>query len=573
MSEKKIYGFALIFSFILSIIILRGFIFNSGFAQYRDLIWPYHSEYWYKLGRYVWDEYLQQQTQIQQKIVYFWLSFFPPDFSERLIYVIIFTLMGISSFSLAYKITKSKFTSLLTSLYFVFSPLVVYRIQHRLLLLSYALTPFLFLICHDTLSRVQFLKNKTLLKRAIITSFLLAFMSTSPHWIIFSAFLLFYIWITNFKLSRSYFIRSFAFFVLILLGYSGFSAYWILPYLLYSPTPPYVHTEETVFILSRNSELLNTLRMHSYWWPADLFSNPPIPTFVWLLATFLIPILAFLPVTFRHKNYRLIVLTALLAVILIFLGKGTNHPLGNFYTWLAFKSPMAPSVGWLFRDPYKWIFLLSFVYAFLIGIFALGIFRKIWETKRKVLHYISPVIFVILLLIPLLNAYPLLTGDLNGKIRPYNIPDDYAQLNTWLDGQSAEFKVASYPCPPPWQFPKPTISYDFYWNYLINVLLANRTNKLGELLKPWNVKYIIIRTQIFKSETESQKILSLFEKSDKIINSLQTQKDIKFVGRIRSLYIFENLAYINRSLTSSQILGIFGGLNNCLLYTSPSPRD
>jgi hypothetical protein len=249
-----------------------------------------------------------------------------------------------------------------------------------------------------------------------------------------------------------------------------------------------------------------------------------------------------------------------LAVILIFLSKGKNAPLEDFYVWLSLKNP----IGWLFRDPYKWTFLLNFVYSFLIGVLISRLFEKCHSLRIKETN-IRPLVFagllIMLLLIPLLNAYPLLTGDLNGKMKPYKIPDDYVQLNSWVGSQNMEFKVAAYPQPPPWQFPKTTISYNFYWNYIINILLANKTNKVGTLLEPWDIKYIIVRTQMLESEAESYILSRLFRKSNEITISLKNQKDLKFSGNIGSLYIFENLAYTDFPQVTSRTLGVLGGIN------------
>ena len=474
-----------------------------------------------------------------------------------------------------YKLTKSHVASIVATTFYIFNPVVVERMQHILLLLSYALLPLFFYltfkIFHD-ISR----EKKIKLRSIIFIPILWTLMSTSPHWIVFCVGIIFYIFIMILILLlkrikiRKYVIKSVTVFSPIAIIYAGLSSFWLIPYIFQISSkfiqPPYTFTEEVVALLSRNAHLMNAIRLDNHWWPGGLFS-PPIPMILCDVITFAVPILACLSLLLASKkNKPIILLTLILAVILIFLSKGVNTPMGWVYTTLCFKIPLISSVGWLFRDPHKWTFLLSFCYSLLIGFLILEVYNRfnikntLMVKNKKTFHNICVTfcLVTLLLIIPVINGYPLLTGDLNGKLKPQAVPDEYIQLDQWLGEQDTTFKIAMYPCPPPWGIIKPTIRYDLYWRFSVDSLLNNRTNKFGMLLNIWSVKYIIVRTQPSKSETESNYLLTLFKKSEDFIDSIKYQDNIKFIDKFGTLYVFENLNYSSSISTSTNNLAILG---------------
>ena len=552
---------------------MRGLFFNPGFAHYRDLSWPYISDYWLSFGRFVWDSYFQKKVQIQQKVIYLWLSCFPPEISERLIYLIILVTMSITMYRISYKFTKSIVASTISTLFFIFNPVVITRIQHKLLLLSYALLPLFFYLAFKLFNDIS-KERKIKLKRIILISVVWLMMSTSPHWALFSLLIIFYTSVTILFFTKvkiyEYIKKSTISLFAITALYTGLSSFWIIPYLFQSRLaalqPPYVFTEEVLSLLSRNAQLLNVIRLHSYWRPGDLFSSLPLPSIFWMIAVFTIPILAIIPLLFT-RSYRskgeekVYVLIAVLLVILIFLSKGDNPPIGRVYAYLSLKIPLVSSIGWLFRDPHKWMFLLSFCYSFFIG-FLVSKIKIIINRKcrSKYIFIVSTLTILAIFATPLIAGYPLLTGDLNGKLKPQQVPYDHKQMDQWLRRQSVDFKVTVYPSTPPWGVMKPTIRYDSYWRFSVDSLLNNKTNKFGVLLNPWSVKYIVIRTRPSKSEFESKFTLTEFKKSKNVIKFLKYQKDIKFVKKFGTLYVFENLDYSSPVCISRNNLAVLDDL-------------
>ncbi|MDY6931896.1 MAG: carbohydrate binding domain-containing protein [Halobacteriota archaeon] len=158
------------------------------------------------------------------------------------------------------------------------------------------------------------------------------------------------------------------------------------------------------------------------------------------------------------------------------------------------------------------------------------------------LRYTLIFIFILIILFtPLIAGYPLLTGDLNGKLRPQPVPNNYKQLDQWLREQGTEFKVAVYPCPPPWGVTKPTIQSNLYWQHIESQLLNNQSDDVGKLLSVWNVRYVIVRGDALQSEAENL-----------ILARLSDQSDLRLIKTLGSLQIFENENYANHVYIPTQ---------------------
>src|SRR4030042_1450132 len=69
----------------ISLIVLRGFLFSPGLAQYWDLGWWYSSRL---CPTYLWDEFLQAPTIFNRMLLYLPLSIFSAEASQRLLYIL-----------------------------------------------------------------------------------------------------------------------------------------------------------------------------------------------------------------------------------------------------------------------------------------------------------------------------------------------------------------------------------------------------------------------------------------------------------------------------------------------------
>jgi hypothetical protein len=369
---------------------------------------------------------------------------------------------------------------------------------------------------------------------------------------------------------------------LVVLFYILFSFFWIFPYIsstLYGigPKVRFVLTEEGIIGLSRYASILNTFRLHNYFEPLALFDNPPFSTEFYIIISILTPLLAFSSLLFKNgvdKGRKLILVTSCFALIYIFLSKGVNPPFAEFYSWIIFKAPYIKSFFWLYRAPFKWTFLLSFTYSLLIGLTISQILRK---TPVMLTNTARTLGVLIIIAIPLINGYPLLTGNLNGYMQPVEIPSDYLELHNWMWRQDGEFKIVVLPIPPDFGTPKPTIVYgptvhfttmfnNYFGGIKVNeigyvkrLLHENRTKNLGTLLSFLNVKYIVVAENGYYTEPGLQDIYLKLE-SKKVIDILHNQKDLSFIRNFGTYYVFENKKYIQNIHIPTHIILISGGL-------------
>ncbi|MCK4477840.1 glycosyltransferase [Candidatus Bathyarchaeota archaeon] len=198
------------------------------------------------------------------------------------------------------------------------------------------------------------------------------------------------------------------------------------------------------------SVLINTLRLLNYWAfysgyvvYANIYFNNPIV----LVSTFAWPIFAFAPLLWKEvrKSSKcfVIYLTTLVAIT---FACGSNPPLGPLYNTIIHSN----IGGIYFLKPFYitrevTAQVLTILYALLIGLFSILIYRKLTETNGKLFHVekrkkIIATMGVALIFVPLLvSAWPALTGDvMRNWYDPtqygVRIPQRYWNANSYLEG-------------------------------------------------------------------------------------------------------------------------------------------
>lgn len=221
-----------------------------------------------------------------------------------------------------------------------------------------------------------------------------------------------------------------------------------------------------------------------------------IPVQFWLL-----PFMTFVGLIVGRKN-KIIIFFGILAIIGIFLTKQEGPPFSHVYSWM-FQT--IPGFG-AFREASKFNFILILSYSILIGKFTHFIWNKF--AKHKILRNI---LFLNIILLPLWNTVPLLTGEINSMFVPKKVPSDFKKVNSYFYNQSDYFKILA-------------INHNVYWaftttkhpvtdlihslnNYWRETNLFDRESKLigaekaisfiksdqgKRLLSAWSFKYIVI---------------------------------------------------------------------------------
>lgn len=159
------------------------------------------------------------------------------------------------------------------------------------------------------------------------------------------------------------------------------NAYWILPQIYFSLS--YYNTalnsfggiEQTIEwakAISKNSNIINVLRLQGIpAWYDDAthpYSNNLLNNPVFQIMSWIIPVLAFLPIIIYRKNKNIKYLTiflVLLSIVSILFTSGMHFPFGIVYEFLLRHVPFFTT----FRTPfYKFGYALWFAYSILIGL-------------------------------------------------------------------------------------------------------------------------------------------------------------------------------------------------------------
>jgi len=296
-----------------------------------------------------------------------------------------------------------------------------------------------------------------------------------------------------------------------------------------------------LFPLSRYSTLLNTLRLTGNVMNWFMSSPRPFPT-VWEIAGILYVVMVFAGALVDIRNKRTVALCAL-AVLAVFLGKGTNPPLGSLFVFGYYNVPYFI----LLHEPNKIILWASFAYVILFGTFLAVVQRRLTSVLDKCVSNLTPARYknllcdggrgvkvakargakvakafvLILLCIPVVVfSSPFLSGDFGGNLRAVDFPQGYEDVNRWLSTQNDFFYVLWLPPDTYTQYewlgtnpyqqhdimaqysPKPAFRVEeaippsapsLFTYYVISSLYADDARFLPHVLGRIGVKYLIYR--------------------------------------------------------------------------------
>ncbi len=139
----------------------------------------------------------------------------------------------------------------------------------------------------------------------------------------------------------------------------GLHAYWILPAVLAkAPFLPISYTQSSQVSFLSFATILHSLLLQQPHWPANVFGRVAVAD--WRFVIY--PLLAFLPLMVRRS--RAVVAWSAIALLGIFLSKGSNPPFPTIYQWLFTTIPGFS----VFRDPSKFFFLTALAYSVLSGL-------------------------------------------------------------------------------------------------------------------------------------------------------------------------------------------------------------
>ncbi|MEK6983485.1 MAG: hypothetical protein AABX33_02845 [Nanoarchaeota archaeon] len=476
------------------------------------------------------------------------LTFFvSAPITQKISIFLIFFLSGISMHNLIK--TKSEFPKYFAGFLYMINPFVYIRFMagHWHILLAYSILPFV------TKSIMKFLDNpdrKQTIKTCLWIT-LIAAINTHTLFLTFFLFAIFYVYklikskSERLKLTKSISIMAF-FFILL-------NSYWLIPLLTAESIAVSQITSDDLAAFQTKkgnfNEFMETLMMYGFW-REDAYILPRniIPSYIYFPIFALILFLTIHGYLNCKEKYKTpILITGILAQL---LAVGVGHPwFREIFTYIFTHVYFMRG----FREPQKFVALLVFAYAFFAAYGMDSILRQLRGKKTKILAS------VLILAIPF--AYtPTMFNSFWGQIHTTDYPQDWYEINTYLNQDSKDFNVLFLPWhlymdfkwipnkdkrianPAESFFDKPTIRGDnvevgtIYSSSnnprskYIQSLLKKETENIGERLKLINVKYVILA-----KETDYKNYFYLFN-----------QSDLELVKETENLYLFKNKNEVNK---------------------------
>lgn len=338
---------------------------------------------------------------------------------EKLWFVFLFILPGLAMYyllSVLFLEKKIFIPRLIASIFYMFNP-VVLAVNPPIFTsyLAVGITPLLLGLL------IRGLEKKEEQNRYVflfgLTSFLTIPIAANPPmfavvWLVLIGYLFFhFIFIFKKRIQTIFFsIKVFGVFLLL-------NAWWLIGFIssLGGAQLSTAKVGEWMDWTTVNASFLNIFRLIGSWaWTSSAFGSPYAsyadlyshPLFV--LATFIVPILAFSALFFKRRKKNLFFFFLLL-FLAIFLAKGSHTPLGLVNKWLFFNAPYF----WLFRGPWeKFSFIVGLAYS-VLSCFAISEILEYLRKKRSKIKLLASDIFIPLILVGIfIAAYPIFSGDI-----------------------------------------------------------------------------------------------------------------------------------------------------------------
>lgn len=220
----------------------------------------------------------------------------------------------------------------------------------------------------------------------------------------------------------------------------GIHAYWLLS--LYKvPLPSQIYQQ---LINTQTAGFVNighSLTLLSPHWFKNVFGN--ISPLRWEFI--LLPFLVFLGPILKPKS-KMIGFWLIVAIISIFLTKGSNPPFGKIYDWLFTNIPGFS----FFRDSTKFFFLLGLSYSFLVGATVDELLKRFNFVKSFKTLFLSILFFYFALLIK-----PVWQGMMTGTFSSPPMQEEYFQLGQTIQKNDKFLRIFWIPAVAPLGYSDP----------------------------------------------------------------------------------------------------------------------
>ena len=329
----------------------------------------------------------------------------------------------------------------------------------------------------------------------------------------------YFLFYTAVKPSKEKLIRSLRFAIITIVVILVLNLWWIIPSIA---SYTWIYTQQVGNIINRgigNVGYLNVFRVWGLSWPFAEYYNSVAGIFIGLFLAAFAYVSLFLG-NIKTKLYHYILFFALLSIIFTIFSAGNIFPFGPLYKWAFSSLPFGVVI--FPQDTSKWLADLVLPYSFLIGVGSVVIIERIWQLSRtiKFKKVLTRIVQISLIVLVLVNANGLLSGNLNGILTPVKLPDYYNPTYNWLGSDPTPFRFYVVPSPyiqyqtkyawapytmvdPLSQMPKPMVS-DHPDSALSGAeivrLVQNDIDENGshtaKILGLMGVKYVLVRTDL-----------------------------------------------------------------------------
>jgi len=192
--------------------------------------------------------------------------------------------------------------------------------------------------------------------------------------------------------------------------------------------------------------------------------------------------------------------------------------------------------------------------------------RVKWSKIRKTAFTFAIIVFI---LAPLYPGYPLLTGDLTGYLIPKTpLASQWVQEFTqWGETDESDYKMFYYPDRFYWGSPKPAQpsacrlgTCTVLRGYVLVRDALPYTTRIGEILSPWNVGYLVVCT-------------SGCGNVEKYVSAIPQQEDIELFRQFGPLEIYTNKANPSQIEASADSAVVLGGIDNLVSLVAIDSYD
>ncbi|MEM1547063.1 MAG: hypothetical protein QXP91_11500 [Candidatus Methanomethylicia archaeon] len=471
--------------------------------------------------------------------------------ASRLLFPIVFIIAGFSMYTLSKYFVKNYTSNLASVTLYIYNPWIIDRILsgHISILIAYALTPLMLALYFKGIDEGR-------LKPILQSSLLLALIISISYHLAPLMILIILIYPLKLKGLRNI-LRTYKLTLIIIMLAMLLNSYWIITFPMVSESINSNVSINDIEALSIESNIVNVLRLHGYfwsgWWNVFKSGLPSIFTDLWWT-------LSFLPFIMLILSFKRVKLPLLIVIIYSILAVGLNWPFQPVNKFLYENIPFYT----IYRDPNKMVSMICLAYSIATA------YTIDWISRTK-LRGLTIAIIVLLLI----NSWPLLTGNLYGYLQPFDFPREYMDVDHWLQDKSGNFRVlwlppveigAEFSWRPKmkglWSiidpirysvFSKPSVGFthveewfggvrDTIWflHFLHNQIYYRGFSELIPILNILNVKYIIFRRDVTASSCTN--ILRGEEDIWRVESELN--KTFKLTHRIGCLRIYEN-PYVN----------------------------